>query len=45
MQMIPMEIINKYMIPEQSFDISLDDWGEVTFVSRHQSPITRHPMS
>lgn len=38
MQMIPMEIINKYMIPEQSFDISLDDWGEVTFVFRHPSP-------
>ena len=27
------EEINKYMIPEQSFDITLDDWGEVTFVS------------
>lgn len=25
--------INKYMIPEQSFDISLNDWGEVLFVS------------
>ncbi len=25
--------IYKYMIPEQSFDVSLDDWGEVTFVS------------
>ena len=27
------EEINKYMIPEQSFDITLDDWGEVKFVS------------
>ncbi len=27
------EKINKYMIPEQSFDITLDDWGEVQFVS------------
>lgn len=27
------EYINKYMIPEQSFDITLDDWGEVKFVS------------
>lgn len=27
------EKINKYMIPEQSFDISLNDWGNVTFVS------------
>lgn len=27
------EEINKYMIPEQSFDITLDDWGKVTFVS------------
>ncbi len=29
------EYINKYiyMIPEQSFDVTLDDWGEVTFVS------------
>lgn len=27
------EKINKYMIPEQSFDVTLDDWGEVTFVS------------
>lgn len=26
------------MIPEQSFDISLGDWGEVTFVSRNPSP-------
>lgn len=25
--------INEYMIPEQSFDVTLDDWGEVTFVS------------
>lgn len=25
--------INKYMIPEQSFDVTLDDWGEVKFVS------------
>ena len=28
-----MEYINQYMIPEQSFDVTLDDWGEVTFVS------------
>lgn len=27
------EEINEYMIPEQSFDITLDDWGEVKFVS------------
>ena len=27
------EYINKYMIPEQSFDVMLDGWGEVTFVS------------
>lgn len=27
------EKINKYMIPEQSFDVLLNDWGEVTFVS------------
>ena len=27
------ENINEYKIPEQSFDISLDEWGEVTFVS------------
>lgn len=27
------EKINKYMIPEQSFDITLDDWGGVKFVS------------
>lgn len=27
------EYINKYMIPEQSFDVTLDDWGEVKFVS------------
>lgn len=33
-----MENINKYMIPEQSFDIFLDDWGDVTFVSRKPSP-------
>ena len=25
--------ITEYMISEQSFDITLDDWGEVTFVS------------
>ena len=23
------EKINKYMIPEQSFDVTLDGWGEV----------------
>lgn len=28
-----MEYINKYMIPEQSFDVTLDDWGKVKFVS------------
>ena len=28
-----MEYINKYMIPGQSFDVTLDDWGEVKFVS------------
>ena len=28
-----MEYIHKYMIPEQSFDVTLDDWGEVKFVS------------
>lgn len=27
------EKIREYMIPEQSFDISLNDWGKVTFVS------------
>ncbi len=27
------EKINEYMIPEQSFDVTLDDWGAVTFVS------------
>ena len=27
------EKIREYMIPEQSFDVSLNDWGEVTFVS------------
>lgn len=27
------EEVNRYMIPEQSFDIVLDGWGEVTFVS------------
>lgn len=27
------EKINKYMISEQSFDVSLNDWGDVTFVS------------
>lgn len=32
------EQINKYMIPEQSFDVSLDDWGEVQFVSRRPAP-------
>ena len=28
-----MEEVNEYMIPEQTFDVYLDDWGEVTFVS------------
>ena len=32
------DIIKKYMIPEQSFDIFLDDWGNVTFVSRRPTP-------
>lgn len=27
------EKINEYRIPEQSFDVTLDDWGEVTFIS------------
>ena len=27
------DLVNQYMIPEQSFDISLNDWGEVRFVS------------
>lgn len=27
------EYINKYMISEQSFDVTLDDWGEVKFVA------------
>lgn len=27
------ERINEYMILDQSFDIALDDWGDVTFVS------------
>ncbi|GFI45234.1 hypothetical protein IMSAGC019_00544 [Lachnospiraceae bacterium] len=27
------EKMNKCMIPEQSFDVALDDWGDVTFVS------------
>ena len=27
------EKINEYMIPEQSFNVTLDDWGNVTFVS------------
>ncbi|WP_277935465.1 hypothetical protein [Parablautia muri] len=27
------EKINEYIIQEQSFDVTLDDWGEVTFVS------------
>ena len=27
------EEVNTYMIPEQTFDIYLDDWGDVTFVS------------
>jgi hypothetical protein len=32
------EKIHKYKIPEQSFDVCLDDWGEVTFVSCKPSP-------
>lgn len=32
------EKIEKYKIPEQSFDVYLDDWGEVTFVSCRPSP-------
>ena len=27
------DLVNQYMIPEHSFDISLNDWGEVRFVS------------
>ena len=27
------EKMNEYMIPEQSFDVTLDDWGDVTFAS------------
>ncbi len=27
------EKINEYIIPEQSFDVTLDDWGDVTFAS------------
>lgn len=27
------EEVNEYMIEEQTFDVYLDDWGEVTFVS------------
>lgn len=33
------EKLNEYMIPEQSFDVTLDDWGKVTFVSCR--PISR----
>lgn len=34
------EEINEYMIPEQSFDITLEDWGEVKFVScKPQKPV------
>lgn len=32
------EKINEYMIPEQSFDVFLADWGDVTFVSCEPSP-------
>lgn len=32
------EKINKYMIPEQSFDVTLNGWGEVTFVSCRPMP-------
>lgn len=32
------EKIEKYKIQEQSFDVYLDDWGEVTFVSCKPSP-------
>ena len=32
------EKISKYMIPEQSFDIFLDGWGDVTFISCKPSP-------
>lgn len=34
------EEINEYKIPEQSFDVSLDDWGEVMFVSCRPSPLS-----
>lgn len=33
-----MEKVNQYAIPEQTFDVFLDDWGEVTFVSCRPSP-------
>lgn len=32
------EKINKCMVPEQSFDVFLDDWGDVTFVSCNPLP-------
>ena len=32
------EEINEYMIPEQSFDITLNDWGEVRFVTCEPDP-------
>lgn len=32
------EKIEKYKIPDQSFDVYLDDWGGVTFVSCDPSP-------
>ncbi len=32
------EYINEYMIPEQSFDITLNDWGEVRFVTCEPDP-------
>lgn len=32
-QIDTIEEVNTYMIPEQTFDVYLDDWGEVTFVS------------
>lgn len=33
-----LEKIKKYTIPEQTFDVFLDDWGEVTFVSCNPKP-------
>ena len=40
--------IYEYMIPEQSFDVLLNDWGNVTFAScmpMSNSGVYRHPMA